>query len=186
MSEAQDIARAQAGDAAAAGRVLAAHRGLIVRWCKQMIEPGLDFDDAMQEAHVAGMAAIRWFKPGRGCKFPSYLKRCVRNRLAMWRRDRRQLPFLQRPLSKPGEEDQTEPIATPPPDNLVLMPMVRNLSKRDRRILELRYGLGGGGPLGVVTVGRLLHLSAAEVKRVEAEALADLRFLAGRGHDPAD
>lgn len=178
VSEADDIARAQAGDAQAAGRVLAAHRGLIVQWCRQMVEPGLDLDDMIQEAHVAGMSAIRWYKPGRGWKFPSYLKVCVRNRLAVWRRDRRQ-----RPLG--ADDDTPEGTAPMAPDNLQILPMMRNLSKRDRKVLELRFGLTGGGPLGVGTVGRLLKLKPAEVKRIEAEALADLRYMAGPGHDPA-
>lgn len=178
---ARELKRAKAGDREAAGRVLEAHRGMIVRWCNEMVEPGLELDDMIQEAFLAGLDAIRWFKPERGYVFLTYLKRCVRNRLATWRKDRRQ-----RPLALDADEsDSMEGLAVVPPDNLVLLPMLRNLSKRDRRVIELRFGLTGGGELGVESVRRRLGRSAADIKRIEAEALKDLRYLAGPGHDPA-
>lgn len=182
MTEAQDIARAKAGDHEAAGRVLAAHRGLIVKLSNLMIQPGIDLDDMIQEAHVAGLSAIRWYKPRRGYKFATYLKRCVLNRLGTWRQDRRQ-----RALAQESEEGTALDLLTElnGHDNFELLPMLRNLSKRDRKVLELRFGLTGGGALGPVSVARRLGVSEAKVRQVEEEAKADLRFLAGRGYDPA-
>jgi RNA polymerase sporulation-specific sigma factor len=182
MTEAHDIAKAQAGDRDAAGRVLAAHRGLIVQWCNDLVQPGLELDDMIQEAHLAGLSAIRWFRPRRGFQFSTYLKRCVCNRLATWRQDRRQRPTAQEP-----EEDGTLELLAEldSHDNFVVMQMVRSLSKRDRTVLDLRFGLSGGGPLGPVTVARRLGISEAHVRQIEVEAKADLRFMAGPGYDPA-
>jgi RNA polymerase sigma factor (sigma-70 family) len=60
------------------------------------------------------------------------------------------------------------------------------LGPRHRRVIELRYGLGGGRPLDAGRVGAALGLPAGQAARVEADALACLRALAaGREPEPA-
>src|SRR5262245_38687704 len=81
----------------AADRILAHHRGLIVMWCERMTShlDGMDIDDAIQEAHLGFLDAIRYWKPGKGAKLASYAKCAVLNRLAKWRRTRRNMPLPQ-------------------------------------------------------------------------------------------
>ena len=49
------------------------------------------------------------------------------------------------------------------------------LSDQERRVLELRYGLGNGQPLSLRETGRLIGLSAERVRQIEREAFAKLR-----------
>ena len=49
------------------------------------------------------------------------------------------------------------------------------LTEQERRILELRYGLGNGQPMSLREVGKVMQLSAERVRQVERSALNKLR-----------
>jgi len=51
------------------------------------------------------------------------------------------------------------------------------LTPRTRRIIELRYGLGGGEPMLLEAVGREVGLTRERVRQLEQEALAQLASL---------
>ena len=76
-----------------------------------------------------------------------------------------------------------------PPDQALMdacnLPIVRSLldklGARERRILELRYGLDGyeGPPRTFKEIGAVIGLTRERVRQLEKKALADLRSLAG-------
>jgi RNA polymerase sigma factor (sigma-70 family) len=53
--------------------------------------------------------------------------------------------------------------------------MEKRLSGRERRMLELRYGLDDGRPLTLKEVGRRLGCTREWVRKMEARAVAKLR-----------
>ncbi len=59
---------------------------------------------------------------------------------------------------------------------------LKHLSDRERRIIELRYGLNGEQPLTLEKIGQRLELTRERVRQLEAEALKKLRdpMLGGR------
>jgi RNA polymerase primary sigma factor len=52
-----------------------------------------------------------------------------------------------------------------------------NLSDRDRRVLELRYGLGGQEPSTLAEVGRTLKLTRERIRQIENQSLRKLQLL---------
>jgi RNA polymerase primary sigma factor len=52
------------------------------------------------------------------------------------------------------------------------------LSLRERRILELRFGLGGGEPQTLDEVGREFNITRERVRQIESRSLQKLRLLA--------
>jgi RNA polymerase primary sigma factor len=52
---------------------------------------------------------------------------------------------------------------------------LQDLSKREREILQLRYGLLDGTSRTLAEVGRLLHLSRERIRQIEQKALEKLR-----------
>jgi RNA polymerase primary sigma factor len=55
---------------------------------------------------------------------------------------------------------------------------LENLSRRERRVLELRYGLGSEYPRTLEEVGRTLNVSRELIRKVEKESLKKLQSLA--------
>jgi RNA polymerase primary sigma factor len=49
------------------------------------------------------------------------------------------------------------------------------LTDIERKVLELLHGVGGGHPLGVKEIGRMLELSTDEVRQIEADGLVKLQ-----------
>jgi RNA polymerase sigma factor (sigma-70 family) len=57
---------------------------------------------------------------------------------------------------------------------------LRLLAPRVRRVLELRFGVGGGTPATYENIGEQLGVTAERVRQIEAEGLRRLRALAER------
>jgi RNA polymerase primary sigma factor len=51
------------------------------------------------------------------------------------------------------------------------------LNERERRIIELRFGLGGNEPLTLAEIGRQINVSRERVRQLEAKAILKLRMM---------
>jgi RNA polymerase sporulation-specific sigma factor len=58
-----------------------------------------------------------------------------------------------------------------------LMVLMRRLSDRARRVIELRFGLDGGEPKTLVEVGEMFGVSREYIRQIEARALDDMKRL---------
>jgi RNA polymerase primary sigma factor len=54
---------------------------------------------------------------------------------------------------------------------------LENLSYRERRVLELRYGLGGGHPCTLDEVGRAFNVTRERIRQIENQSLKKLQNL---------
>ncbi len=61
--------------------------------------------------------------------------------------------------------------------NEALREALENLSYRERRVLELRYGLGGEHPRTLDEVGRTFNVTRERIRQIENQALKKLRNL---------
>ncbi|MFV9503305.1 MAG: sigma-70 family RNA polymerase sigma factor [Oscillochloridaceae bacterium umkhey_bin13] len=93
-------------------------------------------------------------------------------------------------LDEPHTEDGTGSLAEVIADPLQLSPLeavshdllrddlteaLTHLTQRERNIIVLRYGLGGGSPMTLEQIGRQLGLTRERVRQLESEALRKLR-----------
>jgi RNA polymerase primary sigma factor len=62
--------------------------------------------------------------------------------------------------------------------NDALREALENLSYRERRVLELRYGLGGEHPSTLDEVGQTFNVTRERIRQIERESLQKLRALA--------
>ena len=96
-------------------------------------------------------------------------------------------------LEKPvGDEDESEfghflrDDSAPSPDeaaeetlrNEALRSILQSLSQRERRVLELRYGLDGRQPRTLDEVGRTFNVTRERIRQIENQGLKKLRALA--------
>jgi RNA polymerase primary sigma factor len=110
--------------------------------------------------------------------------------------------FAQAPISleKPvGDEEQSEfgqfiadEQAESPYERAVeiltkqaLRDALENLSYRERRVLELRYGLGGEHPRTLDEVGRAFNVTRERIRQIEHHSLKKLQNLADGPRDGA-
>lgn len=149
------VLAARAGDRAAAGELLARHNGLMVQWCEERLRPGVEMDDLLQEARMAGLDAIRWFKPGKATRISSYLKVCVSRRLARYLNPRKPRPTLVQPMDG-SDRDEVE--ALPPVIDRDLLAALQALTKGERTAVGLKWGLDGGGERSVVAVAQRMNV----------------------------
>jgi RNA polymerase primary sigma factor len=95
---------------------------------------------------------------------------------------------LQRPTGDEGDTELGDMIADTSSEdvtetvgermrNETLERALARLTPRTRRIIELRYGLGGGEPMLLEAVGREVGLTRERVRQLEQEALAQLARL---------
>ena len=61
--------------------------------------------------------------------------------------------------------------------NEALRDALENLSYRERRILELRYGLGGERPCTLDEVGRTFNVTRERIRQIENQSLHKLQNL---------
>jgi RNA polymerase primary sigma factor len=54
---------------------------------------------------------------------------------------------------------------------------LENLSYRERRVLELRYGLGGEHPRTLDEVGRTFNVTRERIRQIENQSLKKLQTL---------
>ena len=54
---------------------------------------------------------------------------------------------------------------------------LENLSHRERRVIELRYGLSGEHPCTLGEVGRTFNVTRERIRQIEKEALQKLQNL---------
>ena len=58
--------------------------------------------------------------------------------------------------------------------------MLDSLPWRERRVIELRYGLGDEGPMTLEDIGQEVGVTRERVRQIESKTLATLKSSAGR------
>jgi len=81
-------------------------------------------------------------------------------------------------LEKPvGDEELPEEAAEVELRKATLMRVLGTLSMRERRVLELRYGLNGEHPCTLDEVGRAFNVTRERIRQIENQSLKKLRAL---------
>lgn len=160
---------------------------LVVYIAKKFETPSAGIEDMISIGTIGLIKAVDTFDPARASKFASYASRCIENELRMeLRKIRREgaAVSLQEPLES-GSGQLT--LADTLPDDTVmeddcerradaarLRRLVDTLPARERALLQLRYGLGGGRPATQQQTADKLGISRSYVSRLEKRALTRL------------
>jgi len=52
-----------------------------------------------------------------------------------------------------------------------------DLPERERRIIEMRYGIGGGAPMTLEETGKVLGITRERVRQIQEKTIGKLRLL---------
>jgi RNA polymerase sigma factor (sigma-70 family) len=151
---------------------------------------GADRDDLVQEGILGLLRAIQLFDPDRGSSFSTYACWWIRQRMLRYLQQLSPSPRTTALLSLDapaceGGGPLGELIAAddPVPEELLereglrqqLRLLVSELPDRQRRALELRFGLDGGEGLPLREAAVRMGISAEGVRQLEERALRTLR-----------
>lgn len=188
--EAAAFAAMAHGDAAARDRLIRHNLRLVAHIAKKYYAADTP-EDLISTGSIGLIKAVNTFDPARGIKFSTYASRCIENEMRMqFRRQRRVPPMvsLQEPLEAGQDGGLTLmdaiPDDVPLQESLEQRDLARRLSARlsrlparERKVLALRYGLGGAVPHTQLQVAQKLGLSRSYISRLESRALSLLKKL---------
>ncbi len=163
---------------------------LVVHIAKKYFSPEIEQDDLISIGTIGLIKAVTSFDSDKGTRFATYASRCIDNEILMYFRARKKTAS-DVSISEPIDTDRDgnaltlidviasdENIA----DNLDLAMKIEKLrgflsvlSDREKRIITMRYGLGGAIPLTQREVAAKLKISRSYVSRIEKKALGELR-----------
>ena len=175
------------GDRTARDKLIRHNLRLVAHVAKKYYTTPDKQDDFISIGTIGLIKAVDTYDPARTVRFASYASQCIQNELRMYlRRVRREAGTLS--LQEPLEgENGMLTLADTLPDEAVmeedcerrdaavrLRTLVEQLPERDRQLLTLRYGLGGGAPLTQQEVAARFGISRSYVSRLEKRALTEL------------
>ena len=189
--EARLLQQFQAGDEAAAARLVEHNLRLAAHIAKKYAQPGIDQDDLVSVGALGLIKAVRTFRPEAG-RLAAYASRCIENEILMYlraNRKHRNTVLLGDSLGadKDGAElELGELMGTDPelvPDAAAaaiesaraVRLMRRVLTPREREVVALRCGLSDGDPKPQHAVAKRLGISRSYVSRIEKRAYEKLR-----------
>ena len=180
-----------AGDHHARQKLIEHNLRLVAHIAKKYYADENDRDDLVSIGTVGLIKAVDSFDPTKGIRLSSYASRCIENEILMYLRkssNRRQDASIDEPLNTDGEgnelllsdvlsSDQAQVGAKLEQDDecTMLHQAVALLDERERRIMEMRFGLKDGVEHTQKEVADAIGISQSYISRLEKRIIRRLR-----------
>ena len=189
--EAHYIEKSKNGDKCAKNKLIEHNLRLVAHIAKKYTLKGYDADDIISIGTIGLIKAIDSFNAGKGAHLATYAARCIENEILMTIRQGKKTlgeVLLQDPIGKDREGREITLIDKLSNDGesvfdevnlrLRIAEMYRQmklaLNQRERKVLELRYGLCGCDTLTQKEISKMLKISRSYVSRIEKKAIKKL------------
>ena len=164
---------------------------LVVYIARKFDNTGVDSDDLISIGTIGLIKAIHSFRADKNIKLATYASRCIENEILM---------YLRRTARLKSEVSFDEPLNTDFEGNELLLSDVlgtsadsvyvdienhaekeqlqaalKKLSDRERKIMCLRFGLGGGEEMTQKDVADMLGISQSYISRLEKNIILRLK-----------
>ena len=193
LSEEEESAlliRLEQGDEEARNILIERNLRLVAHIVKKFDSTGEDIDDLISIGTIGLIKGIGTFKRNRNTRLATYAARCIENEILMHLRSIKKNKndlFIYDPIGtdKEGNEialidildtghevvpDQVEILL----EEEKLREKLDQLSKREKKVIELRYGLNDGINKTQREISKMLGISRSYVSRIEKKALRKL------------
>ena len=184
------LARMAAGDRAARDELICHNLRLVVYLSKKYESSGVPPEDLVSIGTIGLIKAVNTFTPERNIKLATYASRCIGNEILMYLRktsSRRQEASIDEPLNVDsdgnelllsdvlGSEDTVGQRLEQDAERAVLRRQLARLPERERRIMELRFGLVDGVERTQKEAADAIGISQSYISRLEKRIIRDLR-----------
>lgn len=179
------------GDASVKGTLIERNLRLVVYIARKFENTGIPIEDLISIGTIGLIKAVNTFDATRRIKLATYASRCIENEILMYlRRNCKQRGeiSLDEPLNTDWDGNElllcdvmgTEPDLVSRPieeevDKQLLREALTRLTLRERRIVELRYGLNGGREMTQKQVADMLGISQSYISRLEKKIFDRLK-----------
>ncbi len=189
--EAMYLERHEKGDEEARNVLVERNLRLVAHIVKKYGNIGCDPDDLISIGTIGLIKGITTFDRSKGTRLATYAARCIENEILMTIRSNKKIKTevsLQEPIGidKEGNEISLLDLLGTEPDKILdevelkmqikklYKKMTSVLKKRERIVIELRYGICNGGSMTQREIAKMLGISRSYVSRIEKRAVKKL------------
>lgn len=164
---------------------------LVVYIAKKFESKTASVEDMISIGTIGLIKAVNTFVPSKNIKLATYASRCIENEILMYLRkssNKRQESSIDEPLNTDcdGNElllsdvlgTESDTVMRPMEDDVehqLLRQALERLPQRERQIVEMRFGLGGGGEKTQKEVAERMGISQSYISRLEKRIMLRLR-----------
>ena len=184
------ISRAINGDSRAKEILIERNLRLVAHIVKKYYASHADQDDLISIGTIGLIKAVGSYQPDKNIKLATYAARCIENEILMYFRVLRK-QGTEVSLSDPIDSDKEgnplslldilscedhvlENLELSDQQRLLRRFLAEELTDRERKVLDLRYGLSGNQPLPQREVADACGISRSYISRIEKKALGKL------------
>ncbi len=169
---------------------------LVVYIAKKFENTGIGVEDLISIGTIGLMKAINTFKPNKNIKLATYASRCIENEILMFLRRNNKLKTevsIDEPLNIDWDGNElllSDVLGTDNDiiyrnledevDKQLLNCAMKKLSIREKKIMELRFGLCSGTEKTQKEVADMLGISQSYISRLEKKILGRLKKEIGK------
>lgn len=189
--ESDRLSLMESGDERAKSELVEHNLRLVVYIAKKFEGSGVDGDDLVSVGTIGLIKAINSFKADKNIKLATYASRCIENEILM---------YLRRMMRLKQEVSFDEPLNTDWEGNELLLSDVmgtdadsvyldveggverellkaslEKLSPREKKIMNMRFGLDGGEGMTQKDVADTLGISQSYISRLEKKIISKLK-----------
>lgn len=189
--EAMLISRLESGDSSVKNALIERNLRLVVYIARKFENTGVGIEDLVSIGTIGLIKAVNTFKPQRKIKLATYASRCIENEILMHLRrnnkTRAEVSFDE-PLNIDWDGNElflSDVLGTESDiiyrhleeeaDKKMLRKAIGKLSSRERKIMELRFGLHNGKEQTQKEVADALGISQSYISRLEKRIIKRLR-----------
>ncbi|WP_142504491.1 RNA polymerase sporulation sigma factor SigE [Melghirimyces algeriensis] len=179
------------GDAAVRGMLIERNLRLVVYIARKFENTGINIEDLVSIGTIGLIKAVKTFDPAKKIKLATYASRCIENEILMFLRRnnkiRSEISFDE-PLNMDWDGNElllSDVMGTESDiicrnieeqvDRKILRTALSTLSDREKKIMEMRFGLNGEEEKTQKDVADLLGISQSYISRLEKRIIKRLR-----------
>lgn len=191
QEEDQAILKLMSGDNDAKNLLVEHNLRLVVYIAKKFENTGVGLEDMISIGTIGLMKAINTFNSNKNIKLATYASKCIENEILMYLRKsiktKNEISFDE-PLNKDGDgnelllsdilgtsDDLTSQRIEDEVDKKLLKSSISKLNKREKNIMELRFGFITGNEKTQKEVADMLGISQSYISRLEKKIITKMK-----------